>query len=100
MQAFPDVMRRLNRNMHGDDPSYDRLPDDAELASQYLLLSELSLPLGRDLNDRIDVSRSATRLTAPARDGRTSVQQRDFDVRAHGCRRTRRRWSRPRPVSR
>ena len=82
VQAFPDVMRRLNRNMHGDDPAYDRLPDDAELASQYLLLYELSLPFGRDLNDRIDVAKSATRVTAAAGGGLTSAQQREFDERA------------------
>ena len=82
VQAFPDVMRRLNRNMHGDDPAYDRLPDDAELASQYLLLYELSLPFGRDLNDRIDVAKSATRVTAAAGGGLTSAQQRGFDERA------------------
>ena len=82
VQAFPDVMRRLNRNMHGDDPAYDRLPDDAELASQYLLLYELSLPFGRDLNDRIDIAKSATRLTATARGGLTSAEQRALDARA------------------
>ena len=82
VQAFPDVMRRLNRNMHGDDPAFDRLPDDAELASQYLLLYELSLPFGRDLNDRIDIGKSATRVTASARRGLTSSQQRELDARA------------------
>ena len=82
VQAFPDVMRRLNRNMHGDDPTYDRLPEDAELAGQYLLLYELSLPFGRDLNDRIDIAKSATRVTAAARGGLTSAQQRALDARA------------------
>ncbi len=82
VQAFPDIMRRLNRNMHGDDPAYDRLPDDAGLASQYLLLYELSLPFGKDLNDRIDVAKSSTRLTATAQGGLTSAQQRALDARA------------------
>ena len=35
VQAFPDIMKRLNRNMHGDDPAFHRLPDDPELAAQY-----------------------------------------------------------------
>ena len=82
VQAFPDIMKRLNKNMHGDDPAYYRLPDDGELAAQYLLLYELSLPFGNDLNDRLDVAKSATRLTAMARGGLTASQQRDFDVRA------------------
>ena len=68
VQAFPDIMKRLNRNMNGDDPAYHRLPEDLELAAQYLLLYEFSLPFGIDLNDRIDVSRSATRMTAVAAD--------------------------------
>ena len=82
VQAFPDIMKRLNKNMHGDDPAYYRLPDDGELAAQYLLLYELSLPFGNDLNDRLDVAKSSTRLTAMARGGLTASQQRDFDVRA------------------
>ncbi len=62
VQAFSDVMRRLNRNMHGDDPAFHRLPEDPELAAQYLLLYELSLPFGSDLNDRMDIAKSATRM--------------------------------------
>ena len=63
VQAFSDIMKRLNKNMHGDDPSFYRLPEDPGLAAQYLLLYELSLPFGSDLNDRIDVAKSATRLS-------------------------------------
>ena len=67
VQAFPDIMKRLNKNMHSDDPAFYGLPDDPELAAQYLLLYELSLPLGSDLNDRINVAKSATRMTVVAR---------------------------------
>ncbi len=80
VHAFPDVMKRVNRNMHGDDPAYYRIPDEPELAAQNLLLYELSLPFGNDLNDRIDVAKSSTRMTvvanAPAR------QLRELDARA------------------
>ena len=62
VQSFPDVMKRLNQNMNGDDPAFHRLPETAELAAQYLLLYEFSLPFGSDLNDRIDVAKSATRM--------------------------------------
>ena len=34
-----------------------------ELAAQYLLLYELSVPFGLDLNDRINVDKSSTRFT-------------------------------------
>ena len=56
-------MKRLNKNMHGDDPAFYRVPEDSRLAAQYLLLYELSVPFGMDLNNRINVARSATRMT-------------------------------------
>jgi predicted RND superfamily exporter protein len=62
--SLSDIMKRLNRNMHGDDAAYHRIPGDRELSAQYLLLYELSLPYGLDLNDRINVDKSATRVTA------------------------------------
>ena len=33
VQAFSDIMKRLNKNMHGDDPTFYRLPEDPELAA-------------------------------------------------------------------
>ena len=81
VQAFPDIMKRLNKNMHGDDPTFHRLPDDPALAAQYLLLYELSLPFGNDLNNRIDVAKSATRMTVVVR-SLSSQAQRELDARA------------------
>ncbi len=62
--SMSDIMKRLNRNMHADDDAYYRIPADRELSAQYLLLYELSLPYGLDLNDRINIDKSATRVTA------------------------------------
>ena len=61
--TLTDIMKRLNKNMHGDDPAWYKIPDSRELAAQYLLLYELSLPYGLDLNNQINVSKSATRFT-------------------------------------
>ncbi|MEX0300693.1 MAG: RND family transporter [Kordiimonas sp.] len=61
--SISDIMKRLNRNMHADDADYYRLPDDRDLAAQYLLLYEISLPYGLDLNDRINIDKSASRVT-------------------------------------
>ena len=83
VRAFPDIMKRLNRNMHADDPAFHRLPDDPELAAQYLLLYELSLPFGSDLNNRIDIAKSATRMTVVVRGHVSSQQLRALDARAH-----------------
>jgi len=60
--VFTDVMKRVNRNMHGDQPAWYRIPDLRELAAQYLLLYEMSLPYGLDLNNQINLDKSATRM--------------------------------------
>jgi len=64
VNTFTEIMTRLNKNMHGDNPEWFRLPDQRELAAQYLLLYEMSLPYGLDLNNQINVDKSATRFTA------------------------------------
>ena len=61
--SYSDVMKRLNKNMHGDDPAYFKIPEEKELAAQYTLLYELSLPYGLDLNDRISIDKKSTRVT-------------------------------------
>ena len=60
--TITDILKRLNKNMHKDDKAWYRLPEKRELAAQYLLLYELSLPLGLDLNNQINVNKSATRV--------------------------------------
>ena len=62
VDVITDTYRQLNKSMHGDDPSEYRLPASRELAAQYLLLYELSLPFGLDLNNQIDVDKAATRI--------------------------------------
>ncbi|HPC97003.1 MAG TPA: MMPL family transporter [Sedimentisphaerales bacterium] len=58
-----DTFKRLNRDMNGGDERFYRLPERSELAAQYLLFYELSLPFGHDLNSVIDVDRAASRFT-------------------------------------
>ena len=81
VQAFSDIMKRLNKNMHGDDSAFYRLPEAQDFAAQYLLLYEFSLPFGSDLNDRIDVAKSATRMSVVVKDA-TSRDLRELDKRA------------------
>ena len=66
VSVITDTFRQLNKSMHGDDPTAYRIPESQELAAQYLVLYELSLPQGLDLNNQIDRSRSATRVTISA----------------------------------
>ncbi len=63
VNVLSDTFKRLNRSMHGDDPSWYKLPEQRELAAQYLLLYEMSLPYGLDLNNQINIDKSATRMT-------------------------------------
>jgi predicted RND superfamily exporter protein len=77
--SLSDIMKRLNRNMHADDETFYRIPDDRDLSAQYLLLYELSLPYGLDLNDRINVDKSATRVTATVEQTTSSETRKFFD---------------------
>ncbi len=63
VSTISDTFRRLNKNMHGDDPAMYKLPDRRELAAQYLLLYEMSLPYGLDLNNQIDIDKAATKIS-------------------------------------
>ena len=62
VNSLSDTMKRLNKNLHGDAPDWYRMPDQRDLAAQYLLLYEMSLPYGLDLNNQINVDKSATKL--------------------------------------
>lgn len=62
VNTLTDIMKRLNKNMHADDPDYYRLPEERELAAQYLLLYEMSLPFGLDLNNTINIDKSSSRM--------------------------------------
>ncbi len=65
--SIADIIKRLNRNLNADKREFYKIPDSSDLAAQYLLLYEFSLPVGLDLNNLINVERSATRLTAMLR---------------------------------
>ncbi len=64
VNTITDTFTRLNKNMHGDNPEFYKLPDTRVLAAQYLLLYEMSLPYGLDLNNQIDIDKQSTRITA------------------------------------
>jgi len=58
------TIKELNKSMNGDDPEFLRIPESRELAAQYLLMYEMSLPYGLDLNNTIDVAKSQSRVIA------------------------------------
>ena len=76
-----DIYKRLNKNMHGDDERYYLIPERRDLAAQYLLLYEMSLPFGLDLNSQINVDKTASRMIVSFRD-MTANTIREMDDRA------------------
>lgn len=61
--SFTDISKRLNKNMNADDPAFYTIPDNKQLAAQYLLLYEMSLPYGLDLNNQVNLNKSSSRLS-------------------------------------
>ena len=66
--TYTDTLKRLNRTMHNGEPQWYRLPANSQLASQYQLLYEMSLPYGLDLNNQISFDRSALKINISLRD--------------------------------
>ena len=62
--SITDIVKRLNKNLNNDNDDFYRIPQTQAMAAQYLLMYEMSLPYGLDLNDRINIDKSATRVTA------------------------------------
>ncbi|WP_050920303.1 efflux RND transporter permease subunit [Vibrio campbellii] len=80
--TLADVYKRLNKNMHGDDESSYALPQNRELAAQYLLLYEMSLPYGLDLNNQINVDKSSIKMVLTV-DNLGSVELVDLENRIY-----------------
>ncbi len=61
--AYSEIAMRLNKHLHADDPTFYKIPETRELGAQYHLLYTMSLPMGLDLNNRVNLDVSATRFT-------------------------------------
>ena len=68
VNTISDIFKRLNKNMHSDDISFYKTPENTELAAQYLLLYKMSLPYGLDLDNTVALDENgidrSTKLTA------------------------------------
>lgn len=82
VDRFTTIMKKLNKNMHADNPDYYRLPNNRDLGAQYLLLYEMSLPYGLDLNNQINVDKSSSKVTLTLK-LISSNEMVAFDRRAH-----------------
>jgi len=61
-KSITDTLKSLNRNLHGDQDDYYRLPQSREQVAQYYLLYETSLPYGLELTDRVNLEKSSTKI--------------------------------------
>ena len=61
--SFITAIKSLNKYINSGQEKYYSLPDSKEAAAQYLLLYEMSLPYGLDLNNQINVEKSSSKLT-------------------------------------
>lgn len=64
VQSYSDIIKRLNKNMHGDDAAFYVVPESREEAAQYQLLFEMSQPQGSDMDNIIRQDKTGTRLIA------------------------------------
>jgi predicted RND superfamily exporter protein len=62
VDTFVDVIKRINKSLHADDDMFYKIPISPEAVSQYLLLYELSLPNGMDINNMVTSQKSASRV--------------------------------------
>ena len=60
--SLSDLVARLNRAMHEDDPAFERIPESRQLIAQYLLL--FSISGGEDLSSLVSLDYSTARTSA------------------------------------
>ncbi|MFT5033300.1 MAG: putative RND superfamily exporter protein [Bacteroidia bacterium] len=79
--SFSRIVKRLSKSMHGDQEEWYRIPDDPRATAEYVLVYESSVPPGLDLQDSVNLDKSALRVTAYLK-SISSVEGIDFSARA------------------
>lgn len=59
--SIVDIIKRMNKELHGGDPTYERIPDNNDEIAQYLLLYSMSGNPG-DFNSIIDYDYQRTKV--------------------------------------
>jgi len=68
VHGLPDIMKTINRAMQGGSVNEFHLPDNRNLAAQYLALYEMSLPFGMDLRNQLTADKRYSRLSVSLND--------------------------------
>ena len=72
VSSYDGIIFELNKTMHNDDDAFYVAPESRELASQYLLMYEMSVPMGRDVGNSISPDRRRSRVTLNMENAKTS----------------------------
>lgn len=64
---YPEILKEFNQTLHEGDPRQHKLPLSRELAAQYQLLYEMTLPRGACNDNLIDIGNTCTRMTVSAK---------------------------------
>ncbi len=81
VESYADIMYRLNKTWHDEDDAYYIAPESRELAAQYLLMFEMSLPAGLGVENFVNVSRTGSRMSVALTNAKTD-EILDLDRRA------------------
>ena len=63
VSSLADTIKEFNRLMHNQDDAFNIIPQTKDEIGQYLLLYNLSLPAGVELNDRVDITNQFLRIS-------------------------------------
>ena len=67
-----EIYRRLNQHLNDGAADEYRIPENRAALAQYILLYEMSLPMGQDLTNAITVDKARSRVTAIMRGASTA----------------------------
>jgi uncharacterized protein len=83
VESFTDTLQRLNQVMHDGAADWHTLPESREMAAQYLLLYEISVPYGQDVTHQVNAEKSSLKVTAVVKNqksqGLIAFEQRSRD---------------------
>lgn len=64
VHSYVHILKTINKSMNENRNEEFKIPQSNELASQYSLLYEMSLPMGMDINNFVDTKKSSLRIVA------------------------------------
>lgn len=77
VMSIIDILKEMNQALNEGDPQEYRISDSREVIAQEIFLYSLSLPIGMDLNNRVDLNERELRLSVlwELQDSRISLEK-------------------------